>query len=58
LDYIKYFKNNFLAFLDLCGNEEKKNYQNELILDCANGVGSKLLDEIRILSGFSDKLKI
>lgn len=58
MDYIKYFKDNYMRFMSLCGNEEKKNYQSDILVDCSNGVGSKNLDELKVLSGFSDKLQI
>lgn len=64
--YIQYFKENFLTFLSLCQDPEqlgsaespKHKYQSELYLDCANGVGAPVVEEMMGLAGFSERLKI
>jgi len=51
-----------LTFISLCETidkgAQKKNYQSELFLDCANGVGGKVIQELKELAGFDEKLKI
>ena len=32
--------------MEICGENKKKNYQNSLILDCANGIGSITMSEV------------
>mmetsp|Transcript_1838 Transcript_1838/g.2482 ORF Transcript_1838/g.2482 Transcript_1838/m.2482 type:complete len:140 (+) Transcript_1838:442-861(+) len=63
--YTQYYKDKFLSFVGLCQNhklgkseEEKSNYQPDLVLDCANGVGSLVIGEINGLTGFSERLKL
>jgi len=41
--YISHFKDKFMNFICLCKASDhgpKQNYENELHLDCANGVGA------------------
>jgi hypothetical protein len=60
--YSQYLKNTFLTFISICDNaqgfETRKNYDKELILDCANGVGSVPIKEIMGLAGFVEKLPL
>ena len=60
--YSQNFKNAFLSFISVCDNAEgfqpRKNYDKELILDCANGVGSVPIKEMMGLAGFTEKLPL
>jgi len=40
------------------GEKPKINYQKTLILDCANGVGSKVMKDMISLAGFTERLDI
>ena len=46
-----------MAFLSLCQGE-RVNYQKNLILDCANGVGSIVMQEFLGLAGVEERLKV
>ena len=46
-----------MSFLTLC-HGEKQNYQKQLILDCANGVGSVVMREFLGLAGVKKRLNI
>lgn len=57
--YHEHFKNRFLSFLSLCDSATpRQNYQSDLILDCANGVGATAISQIQQLPGFNEKLQI
>lgn len=64
--YAKHCKDKFLSFLEECDKNidettpliSKKNYEPELILDCANGIGSYVMNEIIHDKDFARRLKI
>jgi phosphoacetylglucosamine mutase len=62
--YYQHFKDKLLSFISLCQNEAgfgdkpKQNYQSDIILDCANGVGAQAISQIMELAGFNEKLQI
>ena len=55
--YTQHCREVFMAFLTLCEGE-KKNYSKQIILDCANGVGSVVMTEFLGLAGVVEKLAV
>lgn len=50
-----------MSFINLCQSNNqnpKKNYENELYLDCANGVGSQLMSQLIQMKDFTNQLNI
>ena len=39
-NYIKNMTDAYLKFISLCDSKASKNYSQQLVLDCANGVGT------------------
>lgn len=57
--YAQFFHVNYQTFLALCGDKSaKKNYQEDLLLDCANGVGSLVVNDLLGFAGFTERLNI
>ena len=59
--YISHFKNKFMKFMSLCKGRDlypKQNYENELHLDCANGVGAQIMSQLIQMKDFTDILNI
>lgn len=60
--YTQYFADMFQWFLSECDHPEKVNYQSELTLDCANGIGAfwiaKMMEQPEFISQIEQVLKI
>ena len=54
--YAKHFAEMFQWFLSECDHPEKKNYQKDLTLDCANGIGSYWIKEIMKEPAYKDQI--
>ena len=42
----------------MVGEQPKQNYQKELILDCANGVGAQTVAQLLDLAGLQERLHV
>ncbi|CDW79108.1 phosphoacetylglucosamine mutase [Stylonychia lemnae] len=57
-DYTEFFTAQFQNFLALIKDQSTTKYQNELYLDCANGIGSVQMKKVSELLGTDSDLKV